>query len=150
MAWALEDGSCKVCGIEPLPGLRLWRCSICRLMVYCSRPCQRIDWKEHKPLCDRATKKFKDSKPAGAGARSPGAGTETGTESEPAAKGAGPAPEPGEVEGAGARAGTGAATCPKCRFCKGRATFCRGCMSADEFRAAFNKSFTQTAENDPK
>ncbi|KNC51484.1 uncharacterized protein AMSG_07680 [Thecamonas trahens ATCC 50062] len=38
---------CKVCG----KGESRSRCSRCKAVVYCSRSCQKIDWKAHKQVC---------------------------------------------------------------------------------------------------
>mmetsp|Transcript_19320 Transcript_19320/g.47778 ORF Transcript_19320/g.47778 Transcript_19320/m.47778 type:complete len:135 (-) Transcript_19320:416-820(-) len=32
-------------------------CSRCRFVHYCSKRCQRADWKNHKPFCDPCTNK---------------------------------------------------------------------------------------------
>ncbi|KAK7050673.1 MYND-type domain-containing protein [Favolaschia claudopus] len=45
---SLED-SC-ICG---KPAIN--RCSACKLSSYCSKECQRADWKSHKPRCKAAT-----------------------------------------------------------------------------------------------
>ena len=39
---------------------KLTRCSSCKLTLYCSKKCQRDDWKQHKPYCKRVCK---DKKP---------------------------------------------------------------------------------------
>ncbi|KAJ7861968.1 hypothetical protein B0H14DRAFT_517125 [Mycena olivaceomarginata] len=31
------------------------RCSACKLVSYCSKECQRLDWKNHKTQCKAAT-----------------------------------------------------------------------------------------------
>lgn len=42
-------GSCGKCGKKSAPLL----CSRCRQVNYCSKECQRLAWKTHKPLCSR-------------------------------------------------------------------------------------------------
>eukprot|EP00033_Pygsuia_biforma_P002520 GCRY01002791.1.p1 GENE.GCRY01002791.1~~GCRY01002791.1.p1 ORF type:complete len:120 (-),score=11.00 GCRY01002791.1:69-392(-) len=39
--------SCEVCGKTE----DLLSCARCRLVQYCSRECQKKDWKQHKPQC---------------------------------------------------------------------------------------------------
>jgi ankyrin repeat protein len=41
--------SCRRCGASRSTGML--RCSKCRLVRYCSRQCQRADWKQHKSGC---------------------------------------------------------------------------------------------------
>merc|ERR1711970_1066237 len=40
LCFACEKRSCK-----------LWRCSLCRSITYCSKKCQRKHWKVHKKKC---------------------------------------------------------------------------------------------------
>lgn len=40
--------SCVICG---LTGDKLLKCGKCKTRTYCSRECQKIDWKEHKFTC---------------------------------------------------------------------------------------------------
>jgi len=40
---------CKVCNIDH--GKKLLRCSNCKIVGYCSKKCQRQNWKEHKICC---------------------------------------------------------------------------------------------------
>ena len=42
--------SCAHC-YKQGPGLTLLKCSKCKKRVYCSRDCQRLDWKCGTPLC---------------------------------------------------------------------------------------------------
>jgi hypothetical protein len=43
---------CIVCSVVASPDLQLHYCDQCHSAVYCSRACQRIDWKkEHKKIC---------------------------------------------------------------------------------------------------
>ncbi|CAG8374371.1 unnamed protein product [Penicillium salamii] len=48
-----EEGSgCQVCGTTSNPdGLDLMNCSRCHTTKYCSRDCQKKDWKQHKLVC---------------------------------------------------------------------------------------------------
>jgi hypothetical protein len=44
--------SCIICRIEASPELQLQYCDQCLSALYCSRTCQRIDWKKrHKKVC---------------------------------------------------------------------------------------------------
>ena len=43
-----SSGACIRCGTQHSD---LQLCSGCRLVQYCSRACQRVDWKSHKPIC---------------------------------------------------------------------------------------------------
>ncbi|RPD59233.1 hypothetical protein L226DRAFT_465268 [Lentinus tigrinus ALCF2SS1-7] len=42
---------CHKCGRAPEEGERLRRCSGCFHVLYCSKTCQKDDWKRHKPVC---------------------------------------------------------------------------------------------------
>lgn len=42
---------CAFCKVEEEPGKRLKNCVRCR-EKYCSKECQRMDWKNHKKICD--------------------------------------------------------------------------------------------------
>ncbi|OAP54571.1 hypothetical protein AYL99_11019 [Fonsecaea erecta] len=45
-------GGCRVCGkTESRPGAGLLTCVRCHNAKYCSKECQRTDWKNHKPTC---------------------------------------------------------------------------------------------------
>ena len=49
------SGSCAGCRqIRPTKYLR--RCARCRLVAYCSKDCQRSDWRVHKVMCKRFRK----------------------------------------------------------------------------------------------
>jgi hypothetical protein len=44
--------SCIVCSAEASPELQLQYCDQCQSALYCSKACQRIDWKkQHKKIC---------------------------------------------------------------------------------------------------
>jgi hypothetical protein len=43
--------SCQVCEKGEAEGLKLSFCSSCRSVSYCSRECQKTDWKAHKVIC---------------------------------------------------------------------------------------------------
>ncbi|KAF2472605.1 uncharacterized protein BDR25DRAFT_15762 [Lindgomyces ingoldianus] len=47
---------CATCGFSSLiaTGPPLLRCSRCQAVYYCSKACQRADWKSHKASCTRA------------------------------------------------------------------------------------------------
>ncbi len=44
----LYNGSCKACGEE---NAKMYKCSVCLVTRYCSRECQKFDWKVHKLAC---------------------------------------------------------------------------------------------------
>jgi hypothetical protein len=47
-----KKDSCLICGKHAQPdGLDLMTCSRCHEAKYCSRDCQRADWKKHKGVC---------------------------------------------------------------------------------------------------
>ncbi|KAK2749220.1 hypothetical protein FQN57_006836 [Myotisia sp. PD_48] len=47
---------CSTCAkSEGAAGVDLKRCSKCQTSYYCSRDCQKSDWKKHKPICARYT-----------------------------------------------------------------------------------------------
>lgn len=50
---ALRDspGICSGCF---KPSAKILKCTRCKHVVYCSPECQKLDWKEHKPICDPA------------------------------------------------------------------------------------------------
>ena len=43
---------CNGCGERLDQCNILWRCSCCKLMVYCGKDCQKAHWPEHKILCN--------------------------------------------------------------------------------------------------
>ncbi|KAJ5090533.1 Zinc finger MYND-type [Penicillium argentinense] len=45
------ERSCLACGFTTSLDKKLLRCSRCRVTWYCSKECQRRDWKLHKPNC---------------------------------------------------------------------------------------------------
>jgi hypothetical protein len=46
--------SCIICRVEASPDVLLQYCDVCMSALYCSRTCQRKDWKEqHKRICKR-------------------------------------------------------------------------------------------------
>jgi hypothetical protein len=47
----METASCQVCEKGMAEGLTLSFCSSCRSVSYCSRACQKADWKTHKVIC---------------------------------------------------------------------------------------------------
>jgi hypothetical protein len=47
----METASCQVCEKGNAEGLKLSFCSACRSVSYCSRACQKADWKAHKVIC---------------------------------------------------------------------------------------------------
>jgi hypothetical protein len=44
---------CRPCGKNPTqnPEIKFKRCGTCQTVYYCSRECQRNDWKKHKEIC---------------------------------------------------------------------------------------------------
>lgn len=52
MALDLRIAKCQCCDIlEALPTRRIRACSRCKVVGYCSKSCQRADWKIHKSIC---------------------------------------------------------------------------------------------------
>jgi hypothetical protein len=47
----METASCQVCKKGKAEGLKLSFCNSCRSVSYCSRECQKADWKTHKVIC---------------------------------------------------------------------------------------------------
>jgi hypothetical protein len=47
----METASCQVCENGKVEGVKLSFCSACRSVSYCSRECQKADWKTHKNIC---------------------------------------------------------------------------------------------------
>jgi hypothetical protein len=47
----MVKASCQVCEKGEAEGLKLSFCSSCRSVSYCSRECQKTDWKAHKVIC---------------------------------------------------------------------------------------------------
>jgi hypothetical protein len=44
--------SCIICRAVASPVLELQYCSVCQSALYCSKACQKIDWRrQHKPIC---------------------------------------------------------------------------------------------------
>jgi hypothetical protein len=43
--------ACNVCKRCPLTNTKLFKCTKCRVMLYCSREHQKADWKAHKKWC---------------------------------------------------------------------------------------------------
>ena len=39
------------CGFCKTGGREFKKCSVCKKVRYCSRECQKDDWKKHKPIC---------------------------------------------------------------------------------------------------
>jgi hypothetical protein len=42
---------CIVCKVGASPDLQLQYCAVCQSALYCSRACQREDWRKHKKIC---------------------------------------------------------------------------------------------------
>ncbi|KJK60933.1 MYND finger [Aspergillus parasiticus SU-1] len=45
--------ACKVCAKESSSDITLKRCAKCKTQWYCSRECQKADWKTHKKTCGK-------------------------------------------------------------------------------------------------
>ncbi|KAK1731346.1 hypothetical protein CaCOL14_009849 [Colletotrichum acutatum] len=73
--------SCTVCKKGP-PQVNLKNCAKCATTPYCSRDCQKADWKSHKKTCGRtdASAQPRGGGPTGAGAGNP---TSAGTALSP-------------------------------------------------------------------
>lgn len=52
---------CQCCGIEAAPTQRIKSCMRCFTVGYCSKQCQRADWKIHKSICSVRTLSCTDS-----------------------------------------------------------------------------------------
>lgn len=39
------------CEVITCPNTGILRCTRCKLITYCSRECQKLDWKKHRPTC---------------------------------------------------------------------------------------------------
>ena len=50
-----QNSVCSACGKGNL-ATKLQACSVCKLALYCSKECQKRDWKQHKPHCVKAKK----------------------------------------------------------------------------------------------
>ncbi|KAG7351362.1 MYND finger domain containing protein [Nitzschia inconspicua] len=50
-----KQEKCSKCGIQ-FPSRSLMKCDRCEVALYCSKECQRDEWKRHRPLCDRIGK----------------------------------------------------------------------------------------------
>jgi tetratricopeptide (TPR) repeat protein len=93
-----KKGKCKICAKNGC-GARIdesKQCSRCRLVYYCSRDCQKADWKAHKPKCNAAVeeKAAQDARASNqsimrAAANVSGAGVRTKVSSKGAGAGAG-------------------------------------------------------------
>ena len=46
-------GACFVCKATPPAGGSLSRCANCRMIKYCSKEHQKMDWPIHKTICKR-------------------------------------------------------------------------------------------------
>jgi len=46
-----KKSSCRGCGTEEPADENFQACSGCEAMIYCSRLCQKSDWKQHKAIC---------------------------------------------------------------------------------------------------
>jgi len=49
MSTAAAEGSCASCGKDGAVS----RCTVCRRVFYCGRPCQLKHWKKHKKTCEK-------------------------------------------------------------------------------------------------
>jgi hypothetical protein len=50
----MEQKYCHTCRKTSLPEgprVKLRRCTLCRSACYCSKECQKMDWRRHKPQC---------------------------------------------------------------------------------------------------
>jgi hypothetical protein len=51
MVKVIQKATCRRCGIVNRVGAKPKVCGRCRLAVYCTVTCQRVDWAEHKLTC---------------------------------------------------------------------------------------------------
>lgn len=49
----VQDNVCQNCGVEAgiLEGVQLTKCNRCKTAMYCSKACQKQDWKKHRAEC---------------------------------------------------------------------------------------------------
>jgi hypothetical protein len=59
----MDTASCQVCEKGKAEGVKLSFCNSCRSVSYCSRECQKADWKTHKVICKKLN--VGDAKQAG-------------------------------------------------------------------------------------
>jgi hypothetical protein len=59
----MDTASCQVCEKGKAEGVKLSFCNSCRSVSYCSRECQKADWKMHKVICKKLN--VGDAKQAG-------------------------------------------------------------------------------------
>ena len=55
---SMSSEACNVCGLKAMAGggrTGLLRCTQCKSAWYCSRDCQKKDWKQHKKACKAST-----------------------------------------------------------------------------------------------
>ena len=57
----MEKGTAKVCNKCGNPGTL--RCSKCKKVYYCSKECQKSDWKTHKLSCSTSQNDDKPTPP---------------------------------------------------------------------------------------
>jgi hypothetical protein len=53
--------NCTSCGARSYPDVTLMACGSCQRKFYCDRRCQRMDWKEHKKMCQELAESMKES-----------------------------------------------------------------------------------------
>lgn len=60
MNWLLKkmNKECAYCKIQPKD---VFYCGKCKRVQYCSRLCQRVDWKTHKDVCVNTFKVLQDA-----------------------------------------------------------------------------------------
>jgi hypothetical protein len=42
---------CRLCNVVAPEGITFSYCGACQSVMYCSKVCQKKDWKEHKKIC---------------------------------------------------------------------------------------------------
>ena len=47
--------SCNCCGVTAEVTQKLLLCSACESASYCNKECQKLHWKEHRPVCKQST-----------------------------------------------------------------------------------------------
>ena len=53
---AVGNTVCRGCGRAPGAAVTLKQCVGCKAVSYCSKECQKSDWKQHKPMCKNQKK----------------------------------------------------------------------------------------------
>jgi hypothetical protein len=51
---------CNKCGaVSTKAGTPLLKCNACKMARYCSSDCQKLDWRQHRPICKQTAARAK-------------------------------------------------------------------------------------------